>query len=390
MNGLSKKGLRFTRIAADNWRNFSHLDVGLQQRVFLAGPNASGKSNLLDIFRFLHDLVAVGGGFQEAVHKRGGVTKLRSLSARRYPDIAIRIAIGDGEHPNAWEYELHFSQEDNNRRPVVEKEVVRRPGEVILERPDDDDRSDPARLSQTFLEQVNANRQFRDVAEFFETVRYLHVVPQLVREPDRSVGKKNDPYGGDFLEQIAQTPERVQNARLGKILDALRFAVPQLEKLQMERDERGTPHLQGKYGHWRPAGAWQAEDQFSDGTLRLMGLLWALLDGSGPLLLEEPELSLHSEVIRFVPQLFARMQSRTGRQTIVSTHSSELLGDPGIGLDEVLLLIPGDEGTSVSTASQHEDIRVLLQGGLNLAEAIIPRTRPDRADQLVLFGEESN
>lgn len=35
------------------------------------------------------------------------------------------------------------------------------------------------------------------------SVRYLHIVPQLIREPDRSVGRVNDPYGGDFLEQIA-------------------------------------------------------------------------------------------------------------------------------------------------------------------------------------------
>jgi predicted ATPase len=70
-------------------------------------------------------------------------------------------------------------------------------------------------------------------------------------------------------------------------------------------------------------------DQFSDGTLRLMGLLWAVLDGRGPLLLEEPELSLHPEVIRFIPQMFARIQRRTGRQIILSTHSADLLRDEG-------------------------------------------------------------
>ncbi len=38
--------MSFTRLALENWRNFSHVDVALQRRVFVVGPNASGKSNL--------------------------------------------------------------------------------------------------------------------------------------------------------------------------------------------------------------------------------------------------------------------------------------------------------------------------------------------------------
>ena len=41
-----------TRIALENWRNFTHIDVPLQQRVFIAGPNGAGKSNLLDAIPF--------------------------------------------------------------------------------------------------------------------------------------------------------------------------------------------------------------------------------------------------------------------------------------------------------------------------------------------------
>jgi hypothetical protein len=89
---------------------------------------------------------------------------------------------------------------------------------------------------------------------------------------------------------------------LKRIRNALKVAVPQLAEIELTRDKRGSPHLRGRYEHWRPHGAWQAEDQFSDGTLRLMGLLWSAITGSGPLLLEEPELSLHPEVVRFIKQ----------------------------------------------------------------------------------------
>ncbi len=379
------KPLRFTTIGLENWRNFSRVETQLQRRCVLLGPNASGKSNFLDVFRFLHDLVTVGGGFQEAVRKRGGVSSLRCLAARRYSDLVIRVTLGEG-NGNAWEYDLEFTQ-DNLRRPVIRSERVVHGFAELLMRPDDKDKSDPERLTQTYLEQVNVNKEFREIADFFSSVRYLHVVPQLVREPDRSVGKTNDPFGGDFLEQIARTPEKTRQARLARILDALRVAVPQIKELELARDVRGTPHLRGKYEHWRPQGAWQGEDQFSDGTLRLMGLLWAVLDGSGPLLLEEPELSLHPEVVRFIPQMFARIQRRTGRQVIVSTHSSDLLQDEGIGLDEVLLLQPGDEGTRVAHAAEWPNIESLVKGGLNIGEAVIPQTRPQRVEQLALFGD---
>ncbi len=381
------KNPRFTDLSVENWRNFARVDVALQRRVFLVGPNAAGKSNFLDVFRFLHDMVAVGGGFQEAVRKRGGVRALRSLAAKKCPDIALRVHISDEAVPQGWVYELHFS-EDRLHQPVIKKEMVSFGRDVLIQRPDEGDQNDPERLTQTYLEQVNANKPFRDVADFFASVRYFHLVPQLIREPDRSLGKSNDPYGGDFLEQIARTPEKARDSRLKRIRDALSVAVPQLEALELVRDAAGVPHLRGRHQHWRAHGAWQNEDQFSDGTLRLLGLLWAALDGTGPLLLEEPELSLHPDVVRFIPQMFARIQSRTGRQILTSTHSSDLLRDEGIGMDEVLLFEPGAEGTTVRSAHDLKDVGVLLDGGLSLAEIVVPMTKPMNASHLSLLAKE--
>jgi len=382
----SKTARRFTRVQITNWRNFQSAGAELQRRAFLVGPNASGKSNFLDAFRFLHDLTLPGGGFQEAVRQRGGVSSLRCLAARRYSDITLKISTGDDDAPSAWTYELSFNQ-DKQKSPVIKREAVWRNGEQLLDRPDKTDQGDPARLAQTYLEQLHANQPFREIAEFLQSISYLHIVPQLVREPERSFGKaKNDPFGGDFLEQIARTPQKTRDAWLRRIRDALRLAVPQLQELELTRDERGTPHLRGKYEHWRPQGAWQTEGHFSDGTLRLLGLLWIALAGNGPLLLEEPELSLHPEVVRHIPSMFARIQQRTGRQILISTHSSDLLRDESIGLDEVLLLSPEREGTTVKRSADLDEVRHLLEGGASLAEAIMPRTAPPTARQLSLFG----
>ena len=373
--------LRFRRLRLKNWRNFRGVDIEVQDRMFLVGANAAGKSNLLDAFRFLRDLTSPGGGFGEAVAHRGGVSAVRCLAARRYPDVEIGVELQESGADHRWRYEIAFHQ-DNRRRPLLRRERVSQNGKAMVDRPGREDGKDPARLTQTHIEQVNMNRRFRDLAAFFASVRYLHIVPQLVREPDRSVGRSNDPYGGDFLEQVAKTPERTRNARLKRIEKALRIAVPQLEEIALTRDDRGVPHLRGKYRHWRPHGAWQTEEQFSDGTLRLMGLLWAIMEKGGPLLLEEPELSLHPEIVRVLPQMLARIQRRTAKQIFLSTHSPELLRDEGIGLDETFLFFPDTEGAKVMPAASFDDVRALLEGGLNLGDAVIPKTQPPDAIRL--------
>ena len=383
--GADKSAQRFLSVQLENWRNFRSVDLSLESRAFFVGPNASGKTNLLDALRFLHDLVDEGGGFRESVKRRGGVKGLRALAARRQPSIMVRVSIGASNDQSAWVYELRFTS-DNRGRPLIERELVLSGSKSVLDRPDKEDKDDPERLTQTYLEQVHANRRFREIADFLEQVRFLHIVPQIIREPDRGVGRVDDPYGGDFLEQIAKTNARTREARLRHVKEALRIAVPQLEDLVLARDAKGTPHLQGKYRHWRPRGAWQSEERFSDGTLRLLGLLWAVLSGGGPLLLEEPELSLHPEVVRFIPQMLARVQRKSGRQVLLSTHSSDLLHDEGIGLGEVFLLEPSEEGTEVLAAREYADIQALLDGDVSLGEAVMARTRPEWAEQLMLFG----
>src|SRR3954447_5399695 len=73
--------MRFTRLQLENWRNFRSVDVPLAQRVFVVGPNASGKSNLLDAIRFLRDVADPAGGLRRAVDERRGMDAIRSIHA---------------------------------------------------------------------------------------------------------------------------------------------------------------------------------------------------------------------------------------------------------------------------------------------------------------------
>jgi predicted ATPase len=376
-----------SQLILKNWRNFRSIDICLTDRVFIVGPNASGKSNLLDAIRFLRDIAKPGGGLQQAIIERGGVSKIRCLAARKEPAVEIDIELKNGAESPAWRYGIGFSQQVRGyRQPVLRYERVWRGKEKILDRPTTEDTKDVIRLTQTSLEQINANAEFREVARFLDSIRYLHLVPQLLKHPEafKGPGLAEDPFGKDFLELVARTPENTRRSRLRKIEEALRLAVPQLINLSDTKDETGIPHLEATYTHWRPGAGRQREDQFSDGTLRLIGLFWALLDGDAPLLLEEPELSLHTAIVKKLPALFYKIQRKRKRQIFVSTHSWEMLQDRGIGGEDVVLLQPDQEGTTAKVASTSSDIRNLLSSGLSVAEVALPRTTPPNIEQLRL------
>ena len=376
-----------SRLKLKNWRNFRSAEVVFGERVFLIGPNASGKSNLLDALRFLRDVAKAGGGLQTAISQRGGLSKVRCLAARKEPDVELDVDLSDNGSDSTWRYELGITQQVRGYRlPILRYERVWRDGRRILERPDTDDAADEERLTQTHLEQISANADFRAVARFFETIEYLHLVPQLLRHPGafQGPGVSDDPYGRNFLELVARTPKKTKESRLRRIEKALQEAVPNLEKLIDTKDDAGVPHLEAVYKHWRPNAGKQREDQFSDGTLRLIGLFWSLLDGDSPLLLEEPELSLNREIVRLLPALFSRLQRRGKRQMFVSTHSWDLLSDKGIGGEEVIMLVPAKEGTELHVAGDDPEVLSLLNSGLSIADAALPKTAPPGLQQLDL------
>lgn len=378
-----------SRVILKNWRNFRHVDVEIGDRLFLVGPNASGKSNFLDVFRFLRDIVKSGGGLQKAIQDRQSLSKIRCLSVRQSPNVEIEIHLAESANKTPiWKYAIGIKQQGRGKRkPYLAYERVWKGNKQLIDRPYKDDDDDELRLTQTYLEQINSNAQFREIAKFFESVLYLHLIPQLLRYPDSLAGPGigEDPFGRSFLERLAKTPEKTRISRLKKIEAGLRIAVPNLQQLSFIKDDVGLPHLEAIYEHWRATGAKQREDQFSDGTLRLIGLLWSLLESDSLLLLEEPELSLNAAIVSKLPPLMYRLQGQKKRQIILSTHSADLLLDEGIGGEEVLILKPDKENTKVELASSIPEVRDLLEGGLSIADAVLPRTAPAEVTQLSKF-----
>ncbi len=388
-----------SRLKLTNWKNFNTVDISLTERTFIVGPNASGKSNLLDVIRFLRDISREGGGLQEGVRLRGGLSKIRCLSSRApKTDVEIEIHINENDKDNpVWKYALGLTQKGGGAvkptRSIIRYEKVWDiNGNLLLDRPDPGkDGQDEELLQYTHLEQPTANSSFRDLADFIKSIDYQHIIPQIIRNPQSFQKSANTEefYGRDLFEKMSKMNKKVRESQLNKIESALKTAVPNLKNLKLEKDEMGIPHLQAIYEHWRPHGAKQNEEQFSDGTLRLIGLFFSMLNGTEPLLLEEPELSLHSGVVQHLAEIIHFMQKRKSvksgkRQVILSTHSYDLLNNNGITAKEVIIIKPEIEGTTVKNTDTIKEVKQLLDSGFSPAEVVLPYTKAPDVDQLYL------
>ncbi len=385
-----------SRIKLKNWRNFLKAEAALGDVTYIVGANATGKSNFLDVFRFLRDIAkSEGGGLQKAIADRGGLSKIRCLHARRDPEVRIEVEFVEksGDTHPVWKYVLAIKSEGVGlQRPVVAAEhvykIVDGNEQRILERPNSDDQADKELLTQTSLEQIHSNKQFRQLAEAIASSTYLHLVPQMIKFADVIGGRQmeSDPFGQAFMERIANTPEKRRTVRLNRIQKALSKAIPHFEAIRFDKDTMGRPHLEAKYTHHRPHAGWQKEDQFSDGTLRLIALFWQLLDGDNLLLLEEPELSLDEDIVRQFPKMIESLQrsrKRARRQIIISTHSSAMLQEKAIDARYVLRLATGREATEIHAPSVEDE--ELISSGFSAADVILSKAHPISAHQMELI-----
>lgn len=378
-------GMQLTRLRLKDWRNFRSVDCPLTPRTFIVGPNASGKSNLLDALRFLRDVASEGGGLQAAVSRREGFKAIRSLfthGPKSHVSLQVDATIG----ANRWTYELEIEDDRRGGAQVREERVQKNGSEVLRRHGKDETREEKRR--QTALEQSALNESFEELVHGLRGIRYAHLVPQMLRTTKLHGDRELASFGSTFLQRVYETPAKQRKPRLALINRALKGLLPFFEDLQTAKDDLGNPHLHIRLKHWRTTTAVQDESSLSDGTLRLIGLLWEILDGDAPLLLEEPELSLHESAVRELPALIASVADR--RQVILTTHALSMFEARGIGPNEILLVRASHGRSASESVVEHGGTNVQLRRAIEHEMLLSPilevETKPPNPHQLTIPG----
>lgn len=378
----------FSHIKLINWRNFHDAEADLSPVTYVIGPNASGKSNMLDAIRFLRDVAM--DGVQKAVSRRGR-EKLISFAAAGAQFVGIEVTLSmdvETKLPR-WKYCLHINLYSMNAFGIeIKKEeiisILEGKEDIILNRPDGNDYDDKDRLEQTALEQTSMNKQFREITDFFKSIQYLHLVPQFIKYEHEIGGKQieHDPFGQGFIKKLNQASPEERNHKIQKINEIIPLITShsinkilindEVEEIGSEFDTNGKVHLTA-YFACNERGYHIETKDFSDGTLRLIALFWQIQEKNAVILLEEPELGLNEAIVEKMALFLHRAAKASGSQVIVTTHSDALLSNNGIDPESILRIEPQKEGSVILSPS--DDDIAGMDSGIPPSSIVFPHVK---------------
>ena len=78
-------------IEIHNFKTFDSLILDLRQFNILIGANASGKSNFIEVFKFIRDISRYG--LENAVSMQGGMEYIRNIKSKIEEDTTITLTI---------------------------------------------------------------------------------------------------------------------------------------------------------------------------------------------------------------------------------------------------------------------------------------------------------
>jgi predicted ATPase len=354
-----QSGRRFREISIKGFRRLNDVQLALRPLSVLIGKNGIGKTSMLDVFSLLAS--SARGGLNSAI------SDLSGLSACLTYDRADRLCLGismEVEHvarmrpfgstgkaqsddplkDDSLKYELCLRPQ--GAAYIIEKEMLTQQREP---KPKDPFKHINSQGSDVRYYEVDQRHLVRPTWEHNPLETSLCQVPKMFREPEefrnrlasstfyhvlnvepRSPVRLPQPLrpatlpgrNGEDLVSCLFSLRESDRDRFEAIEDALRAAFPGFQRLDFPLAAAGTLALSWRDTHFsKPLYT----HQMSEGMLRFLWLA-TLLQSPGLTaltLLDEPEVSLHPELLSLLAGLLREASQRT--QVVVATHSDRLI-----------------------------------------------------------------
>jgi predicted ATPase len=317
-----------SRLRVSNFKSLGEVDLRLGMLTALVGPNGSGKSNLADVVRFIAD--ALRDGLDAAVISRGGMSGVGRWSGGRPYDMAIDLDLDDAGERGKYALKLKSHNWGKDYRVVYE--TARWSGAESGEFKVQGGRWEgPEGLAPEIDEMglvlplVAADRRFRRLYERLRSAAVYAIFPDVLRSP-----QKHDPstpmeeHGANWATVMREILK--DEGRRGELLVALDRIVGDIDGIDVQST---GGFLAPRFRHAQSSESkrekWLNVAQESDGTLRVAGILSALLQHPVPLFLgiEEPELTVHPGALPIIYDYLIQAAQRS--QILITTHSPDLL-----------------------------------------------------------------
>ncbi len=405
-------------VRATNFKSLKSLEVELRDFNVLIGPNASGKSSFIQIFKFLRDIENYGLG--NAISMQGGVEYLRNINIGPSEPLSLEVvmdekrpivsfirptkdgeAVGVEPHQTTYKFSLNFKKkgagfEISEDRLTLDCSFIRfrvreerleakeKYGEGVLTVSRKDGKFElegtfPSGLSlgkedmfPYLMDQslpptaLSLERPFFPFGPRFVDVAIYDFDPKLPKKATPITGKAELEEDGSNLAIVLKTiiESREKKRKLANLAQDL---LPFVTGFNVEKfaDKSLPVSLRERYSGNQNLPA----SLISDGTLNITALIVALYFERKPItIIEEPERNIHPYLISKI--LGMMKDAARNKQILVSTHNPELVKHAD--LDDILLVSRDEQGFSaIRRASEKDEIKIFLSNQMGLEELYV-------------------
>ena len=408
------------RLRVTNFRSFRELELELSPLSVLVGANASGKTNFVQLFRFLRDVA--NEGFDSALALQGGVELVRNLRLGASEPLTIEI---EGGFPNRMTFSpanislrrYHYSLTiaftrgrggyrvaEERFRVWLEDSEARQHAATLTRRGSSIDAEIPSalfrdtlrggrKLTSSRLERGQSLLQalwilpipspkpvFAALAELGLSLRTIAAYDFDVRAMKRPTRLETRLQLEESGENLAATLRELFRSREKRRIfqRMLQQFLPEAQgmNVQVEPEKSVSYSLREQHlGRQRLPSY-----RLSDGTVELIGLIIAVyFTQTHFLIIEEPDRHLHPVLIERLMRHLKETVWR--RQILVTTHNPQMVRHTPL---ESLLLVQRDyEGFSqIIRPSENAHVKHFLQHQLGLHELFVDNLLGVRDDSL--------
>ncbi len=403
------------KLTIQNFKSFRHQEIELGKFNVLIGANASGKSNFIQVFRFLRDIVYFG--LDDAISLQGGMEYLRNISIGASEDLLVKLSSDSRALPtfsgaglqvlakieeSNYEFALHFDESGREFRiakdNLIQKGIFVRLEESLAGVEEKEHLGEGEIVVSNVGGKVKIElnvpkliapgkegslpllwQQSQFTKKNFLLAEHLSFHPQEIAgvpiyDFEPRLAKKAVPITGRAeLEgdgsNLALVLKNLLNdtERRRKFSNLIKDCLSFVDSVDIE--EFTDKSLLFKLREIYFPRQYLLAAFISDGTIDIAALIVALLFEKKILaIFEEPERNLHPHLISKVVDMMK--EASENKQIIVSTHNPEVVRHAGL---ENLLLVSRDKDgfSTISRPGDKEEVKAFLQDEIGIEDLYV-------------------
>jgi len=351
---ISKRITPLNKITIKGFRSIRELnDFKLNKLNIFIGGNGAGKSNLIEFFRLLrnimngnlNDYIRNGGGISDFLFNGRKTTSTMKFETR-FEGRGYRFCLRPGPSDNCF---LTKEARLNQHSKSEWWELGDSPDNESLLVKEAKGSSSDSKFSLPVFKAITSWKiyHFHDTSPS-AAMRHYEIVQ------DNKVLRSNASNIAPYLLRLKNEHENIYQ----EILDSVSLMIPFFDDFLLDVEKFGEKQKVNL--SWKQKGSDYPLQpyHFSDGSIRFICLATALLQPDPPstIIIDEPELGLHPSAIAMLTELIQNASKRT--QLIIATQSAALIDYFSV---EDIVVVNRNEGASTFRRLREKDYNEWLK-----------------------------